>query len=114
MKRIDEDLIQEMTRRLVREFQPQKVILFGSHAWGQPDQNSDADFMVIVADSEMSDYDRAVRGRLCLRDLDAPKDTLVRTLAEFDFFREVRASLEYRIFERGKVLYERGSALAFA
>ena len=84
------------------------MILFGSYAWGQPDQNSDVDFMVIVADSEMSDYERAVRGRRCLRDLDAPKDIRVRTRAEFDFFREVRASLEYRIFQREKVLYERG------
>lgn len=105
---VDEALMQEMTRRLVREFGPEQVILFGSHAWGNPDQDSDVDLMVIVTDSNVSDYERAVRGRRCLRDLDAPKDILVRTRAEFDFFRGVRASLEHRISERGRVLYERG------
>ncbi len=70
--------------------------------------------MVIVADSEVSNYDRAVRGRRCLRDLDAPKDILVRTRSEFDSFRAVRASLEHRIFERGKVLYERGDVIPCA
>ncbi len=108
MHKIDEDLIHEMTRRLVKEFQPQQVILFGSYAWGRPDKYSDVDLMVIITDSDMSDYDRAVRGRRCLRDLDASKDVLVRTRAEFDFFRGVKASLEHRIFERGKVLYDRG------
>jgi uncharacterized protein len=108
MNTIDEDLIREITQRLVREFRPEQVILFGSHAWGSPNQFSDLDLLVIVSESNLSDYERAIRGRRCLRDLHAPKDILVRTRAEFDFFRGVRASLEHRIFERGKVLYERG------
>jgi uncharacterized protein len=110
MRKVDDDLIQEMTQRLVREFRPEQVILFGSHAWGNPD--ADVDLMVIVAESDLSDYERAIRGRRCLRDLDAAKDILIRTRAEFDFFRGVRASLEHRILERGKVLYERGKTSA--
>jgi len=39
--------------------------------------------------------------------LDIAKDVLVKTRAEFDFFREVRASLEYKIAHQGKVLYDR-------
>ncbi len=107
MKRIDEAMIEEMTRRLVREFGPEEVILFGSHAWGSPGPDSDVDLMVIIAESDMSDYDRAVRARRCLSDLHAPKDVLVRTRAEFDFYRGVRASLEHTISKRGRVLYER-------
>jgi predicted nucleotidyltransferase len=110
MKTIGNDLLKEMTRRLVEQFQPEQVILFGSHAWGAPDQYSDVDLMVIVAHSDLSDYERSVLGHRCLSGLDAPKDIIVKTCAEFDFFREVRASLEHRIAEHGKVLYERGQA----
>ncbi len=107
MKTVTHDLLQEMTRRLVEQFQPEQVILFGSHAWGMPDQDSDVDLLVIVTHSNLSDYERAVLGHRCLSGLGVPKDVIVKTRAEFDFFREVRASLEHRIAEQGKVLYER-------
>ena len=36
MKTIDPSLLEEITRRLVAEFEPEQIILFGSHAWGMP------------------------------------------------------------------------------
>ena len=101
-------LLDEIRERLVQEFQPEKVILFGSHAWGQPTPDSDIDLMVIVKHSTQSDYERAVRGYRCLSGINMPKDIIVKTKEEFDFFRFVRASLEYQIAEEGKVLYDRG------
>ncbi len=100
-------LLNEIRERLVQEFQPEKVILFGSHAWGQPTPDSDIDLMVIVEHSTQSDYERAVRGYRCLSGINMPKDIIVKTKEEFDFFRFVRASLEYQIAEEGKVLYDR-------
>jgi predicted nucleotidyltransferase len=108
MSRLDKSLLREVTQRLVAEFRPEQVILFGSHAWGRPDRGSDVDLMVIVGDSDLSAYERALRGHACLSDLDIAKDVIVRTRAEFDFFRDVRSSLEHTIAEKGKVLYERG------
>ncbi len=108
MSRLDKRLLKEVTHRLVAEFRPEQVILFGSHAWGQPDRDSDVDLMVIVAESNLSEYERALRGHACLSDLDIAKDVIVKTRTEFDFFRDVRASLEHKVAERGKVLYERG------
>ena len=107
MNTISDDLFEEMTRRLVDQFQPEQVILFGSQAWGVPDQYSDVDLMVIVADSDLSDYERAVQAHRCLSGLNVPKDVIVKTRAEFQFFRDVRASLEHKIYKQGKVLYER-------
>lgn len=104
----NQQLLKEITRRLVAEFSPEKVILFGSHAWGKPDRDSDVDLMVIVAESNLSEYERVLRGHACLSDLDIAKDIIVKTRDEFDFFRDVRASLEHKVAERGKVLYERG------
>ncbi len=33
---VSDEVLAEMTRRLVQQFQPEQIILFGSHAWGQP------------------------------------------------------------------------------
>jgi len=107
LRTINEDLLQEITRRLVELFQPEQVILFGSYVWGTPTADSDVDVMVIVTQSDLSDYERAVLGHRCLSGLNIAKDVIVKTRAEFDFLRDVRASLEYKIARQGKVLYDR-------
>lgn len=107
MKTISDHLMREMTRRLVEQFRPEQIILFGSHAWGTPTPDSDVDLLVIVTQSDLSDYERAVLGHRCLSGLDVPKDVLVKTRAEFDLFRPVRASLEYKIAAQGRLLYDR-------
>lgn len=40
--------ISEITERLVRLYNPQAIYLFGSYAWGHPDEDSDLDFLIIV------------------------------------------------------------------
>jgi predicted nucleotidyltransferase len=112
MRTVDEHLLQEITRRLVELFHPEQVILFGSYAWGTPTAGSDVDVMVIVTESNLSDYQRALLARRCLSGLDIAKDVIVRTRAEFDFLRDVRASLEYKIARQGRVLYDRYPGLA--
>jgi len=107
MQRVAPLLLQEITQRLVDEFQPEEIILFGSQAWGKPDQDSDLDLLVIVSQSELSPARRAMDAHRCLQGLNVPKDVLVRTRAEVERSRHVRASLEHQIFERGTVLYER-------
>ena len=107
MAKISAPLLQEITHRLVDEFQPEEIILFGSYAWGKPDKDSDLDLLVILSHSELSPARRAMRAHRCLQGLNVPKDVLVRTRAEVERFRHVRASLERQIFERGTVLYDR-------
>jgi uncharacterized protein len=107
MMTVTNNLLGEVTRRLVAQFQPEQVILFGSYAWGAPMASSDLDLMVVVAQSDLSDYDRTVLGHRCLKGLDIAKDVIVKTRAEFDALRDVRAALEYKIARQGKVLYER-------
>ncbi len=101
------NLFEQMTRRLVAEFDPEQIILFGSYAWGEADKGSDVDLMVIVGHSDLSAYDRAIQAHACLSEFDVPKDVIVKTRAEFDFFREVQASFEYKILKQGRILYER-------
>ena len=108
MKTISDELLEEMTQRLVAEFQPEQIILFGSHAWGTPHEDSDVDLLVIVSHSDEKPIQRAVRAQHCCMDrLLVPADILVKTRAEIERYRHVRASLERKMLEQGRVLYGR-------
>ncbi len=107
MAQIDEALLKDMTSRLVSTFHPDQIILFGSHAWGNPHAGSDVDLYVVVPESSERPLQRARRARACLGDVRIALDILVRTRSEADKYRSVYASLECQIFEKGRVLYER-------
>lgn len=102
----ENSILQEMTRRLVVELQPSQIFLFGSHAWGQPNEDSDVDLFVIVPESDQSPLERGLQARRCLRDLRVAKDVLVQTQDEVDRASRVYASLESEILERGIKLYD--------
>ncbi len=108
MKYLDETILHAMTDRLIAEFAPDRIFLFGSHAWGIPTENSDVDLYVIVSESKERPSLRARRAIACLGGMKIPKDVLVRTWAEAEKYRHVYASLESQIFEKGRVLYVRG------
>ncbi len=105
MKTVSQELLDAVTSRLVAEFQPEQIWLFGSHAWGQPDEGSDLDLLVVVPRSDEPGVRRAQRAHRCLRGLGIAKDILVKTRAELERFRHVRSSLEAEILERGRLIY---------
>ena len=104
-KKLDDSLIQVATQKLVAEFQPEQIWLFGSHAWGTPDDNSDVDLLVVFRDSDETPIRRAQRAHRCLRGLRMPKDVLVETRQEVDRVKELKTSLENDILSRGRRLY---------
>ena len=103
-------ILETMTQRLVEEFDPEQVFLFGSHAWGMPDDDSDVDLLVVVAETGETPSRRAQRAHRCLGGLGVPKDVLVHTRREVDRAMQVRTSLIRQIIENGRLLYERASA----
>ena len=108
MKTLAPGLLETMTERLVKEFQPEEIFLFGSRAWGVPTEDSDIDLLVILPGDVMPTTRDAVRARRCLSDLKVAKDILVKSRAQVERFRRVPASLERQIMEEGKLLYGRG------
>jgi predicted nucleotidyltransferase len=110
MREIPSTVLDDVVRRLTNEFEPERIILFGSHAWGKPHPDSDLDLLVIVPDSDERPARRATRAHRCLRGIAAPMDILVRTRAEMERFGRVPASLEAEVLDRGRVLYGRGEA----
>ncbi|MBA2432146.1 MAG: nucleotidyltransferase domain-containing protein [Chthoniobacterales bacterium] len=105
METISSSVLDEAVERLVAEFQPEEIYLFGSHAWGTPTADSDLDFFVIVPDTDERPIRRAQRGHRCLRGLAKPKDVLVQTRSEVNRFKHLRASLSHQILHRGRKLY---------
>ncbi|MEI6395098.1 MAG: nucleotidyltransferase domain-containing protein [Verrucomicrobiota bacterium] len=82
MNTIQSDLLNETVERLKTEFQPEEIYLFGSHAWGTPNEDSDVDLMVIVPNSDERPIRRYQRAQKCLGRLAVPADVLVRTRGE--------------------------------
>jgi uncharacterized protein len=98
-------LLPTITDRLVQAFEPETIFLFGSHAWGTPNADSDLDLLVIVSASELSSSQRSALAYRSLRDIPYPLDILVKTRKEIARFSQVVASLEYQILSKGKCLY---------
>jgi predicted nucleotidyltransferase len=102
---IPQGLLDQAIERLKAEFQPEQIYLFGSHAWGAPHEDSDVDLMVIVRESAEKAIRRMQRAHRCLRGLRMSKDVFVQTREEFDRCKDLRASLQHQILERGRKLY---------
>ncbi len=102
---LDENLLETVKQRLVSEFQPEQIWLFGSHAWGTQDENSDVDLMVVVRESEETSVRRAQRAHRCLSGLPMPKDVIVPTRAQLDRYKHLRASLFNQVLSNGRKLY---------
>ena len=70
--------IREMVRRLVKEFDPDQIILFGSHARGDAGPDSDVDLLVILPFTG-SKFDKILEMRGVLHDIWVPMDVFVAT-----------------------------------
>lgn len=102
---VNEALMQEVTKRLVKTYDPLKIYLFGSYAWGHPDKESDVDLLIVVDKSEEKVYKRAIHAFDPLYDLDLSTDILVLTKEEFEQRASNIATLYYKIKNQGKIVY---------
>jgi predicted nucleotidyltransferase len=96
--------IRGLARRIAAEISPQRVILFGSHAWGSAGPDSDVDLLVITDRPAGSDASLNLRRKI---DYSFPLDLIVcdarrlgRRIKAGDFF--LQDAVQF-----GKVLYER-------
>jgi len=100
--------IKKVCRQIVDNFQPQKIILFGSNANGKRGEDSDIDLLVVMP-FDGRNVEQAVKIRQCVSSK-IPLDLIVRTSNQI----QERIALEdffiKEIIERGKVLYEADNA----
>jgi predicted nucleotidyltransferase len=102
-----EERLEDVTGRIVDAFAPQRIILFGSHAYGQPNSDSDVDLLVVM-ESDERPAARATRVSRLLRPRPFPMDIVVRTPQEVQERLEMGDYFMREVIEQGKVLYERG------
>jgi predicted nucleotidyltransferase len=96
--------IRELCDQIVREFHPQKLILFGSYAYGQPSIDSDVDLLIIMP-FVGSSREQAVKIRSRI-DTPVALDLLVRTPEQIAERLEMGDFFIREITEQGRVLYE--------
>ena len=102
---LDEATICRISDQIAAEFQPERIILFGSHAYGRPNWDSDLDLLVIM-DTDLRPAERSTRITRTCRPRYVAMDVLVRTPEEiaqrlngFDPFLE-------EILSHGRILYD--------
>lgn len=102
---VAQQILSEATQRLVAQFAPTKIILFGSQARGTADDRSDVDLLVICTvvgrkRDAMVAMDRTLRG------LGIARDVIVLTPEEFERDRHIPGTIARPASLEGKVLYD--------
>ena len=96
--------INQIIKIIKDNINPEKIILFGSYANGNPDEHSDLD-LLIVKDSDVPRYKRGKEIRKYLRGIGVPLDIIVYTKDEIDRWKNVEEAFITQIMKNGKVLY---------
>ena len=100
-------VIRRFARQVAEQFRPDKIVLFGSYAYGTPHEDSDVDLLVIMP--ARNQLDMAVRISLTI-DPPFPLDIIVRTPKNMKWRLEAGDWFLREIMEKGKILYEQADA----
>ena len=103
---ISQELINQASNRLVEQFHPKKIILFGSHVRRTANEHSDVDFLVVASfkgkrRKVLVEMDGALRG------IGFAVDIILLTPDEFERDREIPGTIARPVSSEGKILYER-------
>lgn len=98
--------VRAITRKIVEHFRPEKIILFGSHAYGNPGPDSDVDLLVIMR-SRKRPAARSTEVSMVCHPGTISMDILVRTPAEIRRLKKGFRPSWHEVLGEGKVLYNR-------
>lgn len=110
MVSVTDQLLQDISDKIVAAVQPKMVILFGSYARGTAGPDSDLDFIVVEDGPfgpERSRRAEMVKLWRLLRDVRVPKDFLVFTPEEMEKWRDSPNHIVAHALREGRVMYER-------
>ncbi len=97
--------IRRFVREIVRRFHPDRIILFGSYAYGTPTPDSDVDLLVVMV--TRNQVEQVVRIDEAIEERGFPLDLIVRTPRTWQQGVRSGDCLLQEITARGKVLYEK-------
>jgi uncharacterized protein len=104
MRIVISDRIQELSQKIATQFSPDRIILFGSYAYGTPTEDSDVDLLVVMP-FEGHPFRKAAE---ILDEIspDFPVDLLVRTAEQLDERLVLGDFFLREVVTQGRVLYE--------
>ena len=108
---IDDELIDEVVRTIAERFHPRRIVLFGSQARGEANQDSDLDLMIEM-DTDLRPLDRLIAVASLFRDRMWPLDVVVYTPSEVARDRGRIGTLLQMIEADGRTVYEHAGATA--
>ena len=100
--------VNEIVRRIVERFHPERIILFGSYARGETKSDSDLDVMVVMP-VDGSRRQKANEIDLLLADRTVPMDVIVVTPEQYERQRGIIGTIVREAVREGKVMYERAA-----
>ena len=105
---IEKDKISEIVNKIAFGYNPDKIILFGSYASGNQNEDSDLDLFVIK-DSDLPRPQKTVQVRKMLYGSMVPIDLIIYTPKEIEDSKENKQGFVFEVLHTGKTLYERAS-----
>jgi uncharacterized protein len=106
MDMVETKKIDDIVNRIAIRFNPDKIILFGSYAAGNPNNDSDIDLLVIK-DTDLPRHKRSFDIQKSLIGSMIPMDILVYTTKEFEQEQKEKNSFLFSVIKTSKILYER-------
>lgn len=103
-KLIPRAVIRRYAEQIAEKFQPEKIILFGSYAYGKPHKDSDVDILVVMPAYDETNQAIRIRRKT---DHPFPLDLIVRTPDDLRWRLEEGDSFMREIVDKGTVLYEK-------
>jgi predicted nucleotidyltransferase len=105
-------MIQQVLKRIIEGYTPERIVLFGSYAYGEPDAESDVD-LLIIKETDQRPIERWVELKRLLRDRSrtASISPLVYTPQELEERLAMGDTFLEEALERGETLYERSSGI---
>lgn len=102
---INQDKIKDVALNIVRQFHPEKIILFGSWAWGSPGPDSDVDLLIIKETDDTRRMAREIDMSLFPRPF--PIDLIVCKPSQAEKRMHMGDFFFHDIFDKGTVLYSK-------
>ena len=110
---MNNNLFNEISSTIVRDINPEKIILFGSYARNEQTPDSDLDIMIILKNDSMQMHSKikAISSiRKSLMNINVPKDILVFFETEIDEWKNSKNHIISRALNDGLCIYERSKA----
>jgi predicted nucleotidyltransferase len=105
-KRIPMRTIRALAKHIAEKFQPEEIILFGSHAYGKPQPWSDVDLLVVM-DTPKGELETALEIKKSIFPVLFSVDILVRSRDVIEKRKSLNDWFLLEITQKGKTLYAR-------